>query len=143
MTSQLVVDASVAMKWFFDEGDSEKAVAVAECGVDLIAPSLLRTELANGLWKRHRLRMVGVDDALAIWARVPGFFSALVPVDDLMPDAIAIAFELDHPVYDCVYLALSRMVSAPLVTSDTRLINKIRLSRFAGDLVSLAAWRPQ
>ncbi|WP_254987446.1 hypothetical protein [Cyanobium sp. ATX 6E8] len=35
--------------------------------------------------------------------------------------AQALAFHLDHPFYDCLYLALARREAAVLVTADQRL----------------------
>ena len=46
----LVVDASVAIKWFIDEPDSGEAVAVLQHSIS--APDLLAPECANILWKK-------------------------------------------------------------------------------------------
>ena len=49
----LVVDASVAAKWFVPETDSDKAVTLrnrhVEGGLTLMAPDLLIYEVANAL----------------------------------------------------------------------------------------------
>jgi len=47
----LVVDASVAVKWFLPEPDAEPAVALLRAGHRLIAPDLLWIEVASVLWK--------------------------------------------------------------------------------------------
>ena len=39
----------------------------------------------------------------------------------LQAEALALACHLDHPVYDCLYLALARREAAVLVTADKRL----------------------
>jgi predicted nucleic acid-binding protein len=36
-------------------------------------------------------------------------------------EALALACHLDHPVYDCLYLALARREAAQLLTADQRL----------------------
>jgi predicted nucleic acid-binding protein len=46
----------------------------------------------------------------------------LVPVVELLPRAIELAFDLQHPIYDCVYLALAEREKAALITADRRLI---------------------
>jgi predicted nucleic acid-binding protein len=46
----LVVDASLAIKWFIDEPDSAEALAVLRHPIS--APDLLAPECANILWKK-------------------------------------------------------------------------------------------
>lgn len=46
----LVIDASVAAKWYVAEPDSRPALAVGARG-GLIAPDLILAEVANILWK--------------------------------------------------------------------------------------------
>jgi len=49
-------------------------------------------------------------------------------VDHIEPDrhlqveALALACHLDHPVYDCLYLALARREAALLLTADQKLM---------------------
>ncbi len=53
--------------------------------------------------------------------QLPGFFEELTPLRELADEAAEISLGLNHPVYDCFYLALARRESAPLVTADKRL----------------------
>jgi predicted nucleic acid-binding protein len=43
------------------------------------------------------------------------------PDRHLQAEALALACHLDHPVYDCLYLALARREAATLVSADGRL----------------------
>jgi predicted nucleic acid-binding protein len=45
---------------------------------------------------------------------------ALIPDDDDLPEACAIALELRHPVPDCLYLAAAWRLGSPLITADRR-----------------------
>ena len=56
---------------------------------------------------------------------VAAAFATLYGSAHLAPRAAAIALELDHPVYDCFYLALSEAQNAALVSADRRLIAKV------------------
>ena len=38
------------------------------------------------------------------------------------PEALRLAQLLDHPVYDCVYLALALLREVPVVTADRRFV---------------------
>lgn len=84
-----VVDASVAVKWLVDEPLSDEAAKLLEEGLLLAAPELIYAEVAN---------------ALDLLADAP----LIVPssMKQLMPAAARLAADLDHPVYDCMYLAL-------------------------------------
>jgi predicted nucleic acid-binding protein len=127
----IVVDASVALNWYLDEEDSERALALLASGERLIAPDLVVAELCDGAWRRIRRGELR-SEQLAIIARgVPAAFGALHASASLAVRAAAIALELDHPVYDCFYLALSEAQSAPLVSADRRLIARTEGTPFA------------
>lgn len=120
----IVVDASVALKWYLSEDDSDAALALLTSGERLIAPVLIVAELGNGAWRPVR-RGEPRADQLAIIARgIPDAFATLYASASLAARAAAIALDLDHPVYDCFYLALSEAQSAPVVSADRRLIAK-------------------
>jgi predicted nucleic acid-binding protein len=57
---RVVVDASVAVKWFVDEGTASDRAArrLLLAGHDLIAPSLLLSEVQNVMWKKLRAGQV-------------------------------------------------------------------------------------
>ena len=58
----------------------------------------------------------------------------------LLEPAIEISFDLRHPVYDCVYLALALQRQVPLVTADERLVAAVRkLPRLAAHVILLAS----
>ena len=43
---------------------------------------------------------------------------------ELLEPAIRISLALDHPAYDCMYLATAEMLSYRLITADERLFRK-------------------
>jgi predicted nucleic acid-binding protein len=65
----------------------------------------------------------------------------LVPSRALLESATRLAIELDHPAYDCLYLALAVENDCRFVTADKRLVNKIRRDKkspFHDRIVGLA-----
>lgn len=44
------------------------------------------------------------------------------PDRHLQAEALALACHLNHPVYDCLYLALARREAATLISADQRLL---------------------
>jgi len=140
--SRCVVDASIALKWFFDEGDQAGAEAVVASGAGLIAPALVLTEVANAMWKKKRMGAVSVGEALHICEQLPAFFERLFPVEPLLPAAIDLSFRLDHGIYDCIYLSLARAQECPLLSADARLARKSRGEADLPPILSLSDWRP-
>jgi hypothetical protein len=45
------------------------------------------------------------------------------PERHLQAEALALACHLNHPVYDCIYLALAKREAATLISTDRRLRN--------------------
>jgi predicted nucleic acid-binding protein len=61
------------------------------------------------------------EKARATLSKLPDMFSMLSPLLPLADEGLEIAAKLNHPVYDCFYLALARREGAPLITADKRL----------------------
>jgi predicted nucleic acid-binding protein len=131
MTSAaLVVDSSVALKWVIEEDGSEQALALQ--GGDLIAPALLRIETANVLRTLAARGALGADQAIQLFELLQSAPVTIVDHDDeVEARALAIALELAHPVYDCVYLAVAEKTGRRLITADKRLINRLSSTRWA------------
>lgn len=138
----LVVDASVAMKWLVRETGWEQAQTLLQSGEAFEAPELVVAEVCNACWRQERVGLLSSEQYVRIASSLPGFFSGLWPVTPLAPRAAMIARTLDHPVYDCFYLALAEQVQAMLVTADRRLVEKVAASPWRGlvrDLYALEA----
>ncbi len=127
----LIVDASVAIKWFIQEPDSDRARALLSGSERLFAPDLIVIEVCNAAWRRARLGDIVATQAVAIAELIGRMPWTLEPSVELAPRATTISLALDHPVYDCFYLAAAERHEAAVVTADGRLIR-----RLAG-----AAWR--
>jgi predicted nucleic acid-binding protein len=133
----LVVDASVAIKWFLVEPGDREALALLDGDQSLIAPELVVAEVVNAVWKR--LIGGGIDRAQA--ADVPTaiikLFAELRPIVSLAARTLEIAAELRHPAYDCFYLALAEERRAKLVTADRRLLSRLAGTPWQEDTISL------
>jgi len=132
----VILDASVAVKWFVDDHLTEQALRAAEIHT-FRAPWLILTETANGLWKYARRGDLEPADLEAALRHVEANV-ACVPDANLMRFAARLACQLDLPVYDCCYLAMASMVRLPLLTADKRLSALARdLSLDVVDLASI------
>jgi predicted nucleic acid-binding protein len=135
----LVVDASVALKWFLSEEPfSAQALAVVRDGALLIAPDLLIAEVCNAAWRSARLGRIHRRQVTEIASVLPRLFHELASTAVLAPRAVAMAAALDHPVYDCLYVALAEARQARLVTADGRLLDKLRQSSWGANALPLS-----
>lgn len=127
MIQAAVVDASVAVKWVVPENGSDRARSLAQAKLE--APDLLIVECANILWKKVRLGHLTrreATDCLRLLLDMP---VAVVASRELLDSALRLSLELDHPVYDCLYLALALQRRFPLVTADEKLAKAARKRR--------------
>ncbi len=120
----IVIDASVAAKWYLPEAGSEQAVALQEGPDELFGPDLIRLEVAAAITRRVRAKEKPIPaqeatDRCAAWLRMlDRAVISLVPERELLDDAIALSVKLRHTLQDCMYLALALRLDAPLVTAD-------------------------
>ncbi len=117
---RIVVDASVAVKWFIPEVHSEAAKRVLEADHELIAPELILAEVASALWKKRRRGELPADAARDMFADFRRYPIRMVRLTPLSEAAYRIAERLERSVYDCFYLALAEHSDGSLLTADRR-----------------------
>ena len=121
----LVVDASVACKWFILESGSVAAEALLAGGRTLLAPELIVPEVCNVAWAKLRRGEIAAEQATEMVRGLPDLLDELVPSVRLSGRALEIASALGHPAYDCFYLALAELHSTQVVTDDRRLLTRL------------------
>jgi len=128
----VVVDASVAVKWFLPEsGEAYAAEALAlldkydEKEVGIVVPDLFYVEIASAIWKAVRVGRVSRgfgDQALSLLTQRE-FIT--VPSMKLLDNAFQIATTHGRTVYDSLYVALAVQTNSQLITADERLANAL------------------
>ena len=136
MVKMRVVDASVAGRCYFPEADGGEALALFEAG-DLIAPDFLLVEFMGASSRRVRNGTVSREYAAWAMAHMPLQIVRFFPDHPLLGAAFDISVSLNHPPYDCVYLALAEREKAELVTADEDFLRKIARSRWRNFAASL------
>ncbi len=119
----LVVDASVAVLWVLEQDGSPRALTLRN-ETPFIAPSLIVAEVGNAIWKAVRRGEVSRENGLIAIKAALSAFAQLAPMESLYSRALELSTELDHPIYDCFYLALAERERVPLVSADERLLRK-------------------
>ncbi len=125
MTDRWIVDASVAVKWFLQEPGSIAARAVLTREGSLVAPDRLLLEVANVLRRKERRGELTAEHVDRATARLSSFFHEILPTDPLLASAVGLSRRLDHPVYDCVFLAAAMEPATRLITADGHFHRKL------------------
>jgi predicted nucleic acid-binding protein len=138
---KLVVDASVAVKWYVPEPGSPAAAALLGGSARLLAPDLLVAEFGNTLWKKTRRGELKGDEGDAIVRAFLGappvaFYASTA----LLQPAWEMARRFRRTVYDALYLALAVAENCPFVTADAALARSIHATPLRDFVVSLTAW---
>ena len=114
----IVIDASVALKWVLNEAGAESADALLD--EELIAPALWLLQAADALWRRARRGDISADEAAERLAELYNAPVTTAGIEEDLTAASALATMLDHPVHDCLYLALAIREDTFVVTADSR-----------------------
>lgn len=127
VSNQWVVDASVALKWYFrDEELLSQADSLLESfatgAATLTAPSFIRYEIANAFVVARRQRRLSSQQLLP---RLASFFALDIaqPAEDeeVLLSAIELTERVPVAFYDALYLALAQQLAFNFVTADRQL----------------------
>ena len=133
----LVVDASVAFKWFAQEDGTDRALELLARDEPIVAPDLIVAEVCNAAWKSLRRAELSPAQFDAIVTDIAQPFARLIPIERLIRPAAALTRRLDHPIYDCLYLALADTEGLRIVTADLRLLAAVRGTSLADQVLRL------
>jgi predicted nucleic acid-binding protein len=124
----LVIDASAAYRLLLrDPLDS-----TIEGNGELIAPDLIVPELLNACWASARkgAQTPLVESILTFLGQL-----RIVPCLPFAPLAARLSERLDHPIYDCLYVAVARQENVKLLTVDLHLTRKLRAHKLGSVLL--------
>lgn len=136
-----VVDSSVVIKWFVEEEDSSLSLGLRV--LPLLAPDLILAECANVFWKKIRKGELDAADASQALRILE--LSALViePSRGVAVRALELAEVLEHPAYDCFYLALAERRGLPVITADAKLAKAVgrKSTEVSVPIIMLSDWK--
>ncbi len=120
----MIIDASIASEWFLKEEDSLQADALLKRGLVFSAPALIRMEVSSAIAKAVRfydLEAGSADRLNALWhARLNKGLVKLVHDDAIEHQAFSLAVKYQHPLQDCLYIALAQQQALPLLSADVK-----------------------
>ena len=126
--AEVVVDASVIVKWFVEEEGSDKSLKLRdkyiEGRVGIIAPELVIFEALNALYYK---KLFSEDELKEISEALEAYSLTLYPLRGEYADkAVEIAFKNDVTIYDASYIALAVIKDTRMYTADKKLIRKLK-----------------
>lgn len=123
---KLVLDASVAIKFYAAEAGSDLAVAWLRRDVTLCVPDIFLVEVCQALLRHAREGALSRSDLLGAANDLTGLVEVPFRSEQLIDQAFRIAHTLEHRLHDCMYLALAERLQCPMLTADERLVRKVR-----------------
>ena len=130
MSTPLVVDASVALKWVVTEAGSDQAATLltgmASGELSLLAPEHLLGEVGNGLRKRVAQGILSADDALAAFDAIVALELEFFAGPQRWVPCLRAALDWQLTTYDALYVQLALDLDAELITADLRLAETAR-----------------
>ncbi len=130
----IVIDASVALKWFFPEAGSDRATELLELPAGtLVAPDLFAIEVCAAFVRAANAEKARKADAVTLLADFERKLDdGIVQLQRFSPSSISraadLAIDLGHPLKDCLYLALAMKLECAIVTADVRFAERARNS---------------
>jgi predicted nucleic acid-binding protein len=115
-----IIDANVAVGLILALPWSEEAREEIRNHAERLAPSIFVAELTNAVWQNVRAGNLTVEAGATSLDEV-------LPIVELSADsalaepALRLAAAENHPVYDCLYLALAKQRRQVLITADRKL----------------------
>lgn len=123
--SVFVVDASLVIKWFVPEVDSDAARRWLDVPHDYIAPDLLFPETGNTVWKKVRRGELSPAEGQRLVADLSVIAVDAIAMRELLPDAYTLAMSTGITVYDATYLTLAVRLETQVITGDDRFARRL------------------
>lgn len=121
-----VIDASVVIKWYVKENDSDAATVLLDAEQSFLAPDLLFAECASILTKLVRRGTLRGASALEIIAGIIDGPFTTVTNAQIADDALGISLSATGvSPYDASYVALAMLFDMNCVTADRRLVERL------------------
>ncbi len=117
----VVLDASAAVRAVMDAAAQPALLDRLAAAALVLAPTLMRVEAANALWKYQRAAVISASEARDRHVEACLLVQRFVDEQALFPEALQLAADRDHPVYDAIYAVTARRHAATLLSFDRRL----------------------
>ena len=123
----IVLDASVAVKWFNEKNEDYVKTALEiqnqkiSGDLDIIVPDLFFLEILNAFQTRSGF---GPEDIFIIQQSLHKLNLKIVYPDNvILENTVRIASDNDLTIYDSLYIVVAKVYGAPLYTEDKKILS--------------------
>lgn len=126
---KVIVDASVCLKWVFEEEDSEKArslLTLSEKGdILLLAPEIWEYEIVNGFASAMLKNKLYYSQSKKLLRMVLEARPQIISIHELLLESLENCHKYRISAYDSAYVTLAVKNKIILVSADEKLVQRV------------------
>lgn len=117
----IIIDTNIVLSWVIQQDVPEiDFIEHSQC----IAPQFLKIETINILRKYYVMKKIPLHIIEQYYEDILIVIDIFVPDETILDRAKSISFAINHPIYDCLFIALAQQFESPLLSFDKRLLEK-------------------
>ena len=121
----MVIDTMIMAYALLHEKEfGDAALNVIDQIESIIAPDMIRPEIANVIWQWIKWANLPLKKGLVVLEDAELFIDEIVPSNQLWYHALELSNEKDHSVYDTLFIALARLRNTKVISNDIKLKSK-------------------
>lgn len=128
----MAIDASVILKWFIKEIDSDKAAEIKNGHINglsvITLPDIALYEIGNAL--RYKAEFSTAEVNLSLNEIYELNMDIITPTFQIISPVTEIARHYDITFYDAFYIALAKELNLSFITADQKLYRKAKTLHF-------------
>jgi len=124
-----VVDASVAIRWFVQGVDHDRALTLLDRQDELFAPDCIVPDLVEEIWERIAGGAISNTQGSAIVAAVTSGVPAILPTADFAEEALCKGAGMAQDLKSrhlAFYLCCAEMLSANFISAEKTIVQAAR-----------------
>lgn len=122
----VVLDASAAIKIIFQQTSIKYLSDYLKKADWVIAPDIFVSEVTNVFWKYHQFEDLPLDISENFMNKSIKLIDDFIDAGDLYQEAFSLSCQINHSVYDSMYLICARRHNAIFISADKKFNNIAR-----------------
>jgi predicted nucleic acid-binding protein len=131
----VVLDASIVFPLLVEEDKSLLATEIYTNSTEYLVLDFLHIEVSNALASAIRQRRITAEHATNAQMELGVLLPITATASQYLNAAFALAQEINHSVYDCLYAVAAREIDATLVTCDVKFAAKLDPTKYRVQLL--------